>query len=222
MACLSMRYYRQSSSLSAYWQSFSLEDALSGHDIIVIGASAGGVEALRTLVQALPAHFPASVFVVLHIPAYKPSALPTLLSHAGPLRAFHPLDHALIERECIYVAPPDCHLLLDVGQVRLSTGPTEKGSRPAIDALFRSAAHAYGPRVVGVILTGARDDGTAGLLAVKRSGGVAIVQDPDEAQFSAMPRSALASVSVDYTVPLSGIAPLLVRLVASDDETPSL
>jgi two-component system, chemotaxis family, protein-glutamate methylesterase/glutaminase len=202
-----MRYYRQSP---------SLEDALSRHDMIVIGASAGGVEALRTLVQALPAHFPASVFVVLHIQAHKPSMLPTLLSHAGPLRAFHPLDHALIEREQIYVAPPDCHLLVEVGQVRLGTGLKEKGSRPAIDALFRSAAHAYGPRVVGVILTGARDDGTAGLLAVKRSGGVAIVQDPDEARFPAMPRSALASVIVDYTVPLSGIAPLLVRLLASD------
>lgn len=108
---------------------------MAGHDIIVIGASVGGVEALKTLVQGLPAPFPASVFVVLHIPAYKPSALPMLLSHAGSLRAFHPLDHALIERECIYVAPPDCHLLLEVGQVRLSKGPTEKGSGPAIDTL---------------------------------------------------------------------------------------
>jgi two-component system chemotaxis response regulator CheB len=190
---------------------------LSGHDIIVIGASAGGVEALRTLVHALPAHFPASVFVVLHIPARKPSALPTLLCHAGPLRAFHPIDYALIERQRIYVAPPDCHLLVEVGQVRLSKGFKEKGTRPAIDPLFRSAAHMYGPRVVGVILTGARDDGTAGLLAVKRSGGVAIVQDPDSARFPAMPRSALASVTVDYTVPLSHIAPLLIRLVAFDD-----
>jgi two-component system, chemotaxis family, protein-glutamate methylesterase/glutaminase len=189
---------------------------LSGHDIIVIGASAGGVEALRTLVHALPAHFPASVFVVLHIPAHKPSALPTLLSHAGPLRTLHPIDNALIEQERIYVAPPDCHLLVEVGQVRLSKGLKEKGTRPAIDPLFCSAAHVYGPRVVGVILTGTRDDGTAGLLAVKRSGGVAIVQDPDEARFPAMPRSALASVTVDYTVPLSGIAPLLVRLVAFD------
>jgi two-component system, chemotaxis family, protein-glutamate methylesterase/glutaminase len=193
-----------------------LEDALSGHDIIVIGASAGGVEALKTLVHALPAHFPASVFVVLHIPADKLSVLPTLLSRAGPLRAFHPLDHTLIERERIYVASPDCHLLVDVGQVRLSKEPTEKGTRPAIDPLFRSAAHAYGPRVVGVILTGAGDDGSAGLLAVKRSGGVAIVQDPDSARFPQMPRSALASVSVEYTMPLSLIAPLLVQLLASD------
>ena len=190
---------------------------MSGHDIIVIGASAGGVEALRMLVHALPAHFPASVFIVLHVPSRKPSALPTLLCHAGPLRAFHPIDHALIERERIYVAPPDCHLLVKVGQVRLSKGPKEKETRPAIDPLFRSAAHAYGPRVVGVILTGARDDGTAGLLAVKQSGGVAIVQDPDSARFPAMPRSALASVSVDYTMPLSRIAPLLVRLLAFDD-----
>jgi two-component system chemotaxis response regulator CheB len=168
-------------------------------------------------VHALHAHFPASVFVVLHIPARKPSALPKLLCHAGPLRAFHPIDHALIERERIYVAPPDCHLLVEIGQVRLSKGLKEKGSWSAIDPLFRSAAQTYGPRVVGVILTGARDDGTARLLAVKRSGGVAIVPDPDSARFSAMPRSALACITVDYTVPLSGIAPLLVRLVAFDD-----
>jgi hypothetical protein len=113
----------------------SLEDVLSEHDIIVIGASADGVEALMTLVHGLPAHFLASVFLVLHIPAHKPSALQTLLCQAGPLRAFHPIDHALIERERIYVAPPDCHLLVEVGQVRLSTGLTEKGTRPAIDPL---------------------------------------------------------------------------------------
>jgi two-component system, chemotaxis family, protein-glutamate methylesterase/glutaminase len=184
--------------------------------MIVMGASAGGVEALMTLVHALPAHFPASVFVVLHIPALKPSSLPTLLCYAGSLRAFHPLDHELIEQQQIYVAPPDYHLLVEVGQVRLSKGLKEKWSRPAIDPLFRSAAHAYGPRVVGVILTGAGDDGTAGLLAVKQSGGVAIVQDPDSAHFSAMPRSALSSVTIDYTVPLSSIAPLLVRLVSGD------
>jgi len=184
--------------------------------MIVIGASAGGIEALKTLVHGLPAHFPASVFVVLHIPPQNPSTLPTLLCRAGPLRAFHPLDHELIAQQLIYVAPPDCHLLVEVGQVRLSKGLKEKWSRPAIDALFRSAAHAYGPRVVGVILTGGLDDGSARLLAVKRSGGVAIVQDPDDARFPAMPRSALASVSVDYTVPLSSIAPLLVRLVAFD------
>jgi two-component system, chemotaxis family, protein-glutamate methylesterase/glutaminase len=190
---------------------------LSGHDIIVIGASAGGVKAMMTLVHALPAHFPASVFVVLHIPALKPSALPTILCRAGPLHAFHPLDHELIEQQLIYVAPPDCHLLVEVGQVRLSNGLKEKGTRPAIDPLFRSAAHAYGPRVVGVILTGVLDDGTAGLLAVKRSGGVAIVQDPDSALYPAMPRSAVSSVTVDYIVPLSDIAPLLVRIVADDD-----
>jgi two-component system, chemotaxis family, protein-glutamate methylesterase/glutaminase len=190
---------------------------LSRHDMIVIGASAGGVEALMTLVHTLPAHFPASVFVVLHIPAHKTSTLPTLLCRAGPLCAFHPIDHALIEQQLIYVAPPDCHLLVEVGQVRLSKGLKEKWSRPAIDPLFRSAAHAYGPRVIGVILTGSLDDGTAGLLAVKRNGGVAIVQDPASALYPAMPRSALSSVTVDYIVPLSGIAPLLVRLVAGDD-----
>jgi two-component system, chemotaxis family, protein-glutamate methylesterase/glutaminase len=190
---------------------------LSEHDMIVIGASAGGVKAMMTLVHGLPAHFPASVFVVLHIPPQNPSTLPTLLCRAGPLRAFHPLDHELIEQQLIYVAPPDCHLLVEVGQIRLSKGLKEKWTRPAIDPLFRSAAHAYGPRVIGVILTGALNDGTAGLLAVKRSGGVAIVQDPASALYPDMPRSALSSVTVDYIVPLSGIAPLLVRLVAGDD-----
>ena len=185
---------------------------MPGHDIIVIGASAGGVEALVTLARSLPRKLPAAVFVVLHIPAESPSLLPGILSRSGPLEAVQAVDGAAIEHRCIYVAPPDHHLLVERRHIRVVRGPKEKRHRPAVDPLFRSAARAYGPRVVGVVLTGALDDGTAGLIAVKRRGGIAIVQDPDEAMYSGMPFSALANVEVDYRLPLSGIGPLLARL----------
>jgi two-component system, chemotaxis family, protein-glutamate methylesterase/glutaminase len=184
-----------------------------GHDMIVIGASAGGVEALTALVGGLPAHLPASVFIALHIPPSRRSRFPTILNRSGRLIAFHPVDNAVIEYGCISVAPPDHHMVIEDGRVRIVSGPTEHRERPAIDPLFRSAAQIYGPRVVGVVLTGMRTDGTAGLLAVKQRGGVAIVQDPDEARYPDMPRSALAHVAVDYTLPLSRIAPLLIRLI---------
>jgi len=185
---------------------------MAGHDIIVIGASAGGVEALRQLVNDLPADMPASLFVVLHIPPQNPSVLPYILERAGKLTALHPQDGARIEHGRIYVAPPDRHLLVDRGLIRVTHGPKENRYRPAVDPLFRSAARAYGPRVVGVIMTGALDDGTAGLRDVKQRGGVAVVQDPLEALYSGMPKSALANVRVDYCLPLAEIAPTLVRL----------
>ena len=185
---------------------------MSGHDVIVIGASAGGVEALATLVSALPADLPAAVFVVLHIPAQSPSLLPEILSRSGALRAIHPADNAVIQHGCIYVALPDHHLLVEEGHVRVVRGPKENRHRPAIDVLFRSAARAYGTRVVGVILTGSLDDGTAGLLAVKRRGGIAVVQDPDDALYASMPRSALAHVDMDYILPLPDIGPVVARL----------
>jgi two-component system chemotaxis response regulator CheB len=187
------------------------------HDIIVIGASAGGVSALSTLVAGLPSGLKASLFIVLHTSASQFSALPQILSRAGPLPALHPAEGAMIEQGKIYVAPPDHHLIIEEGHLHLGTGPKEHYVRPAATVLFRSAAQRYGPRVVGVVLTGLGQDGADGLLTVKRSGGVAIVQDPDSARFPAMPRSVLASVAVDYTVPLSSIAALLVRLVACDD-----
>ncbi len=183
-----------------------------GHDVIVVGASAGGVEALRGLVGSLPIDLPAAVFLVLHIPAQSPSLLPEILSRSGPLRALHPTNGEVIQHGLIYVAPPDHHLLLEDGFVRVVRGPRENRHRPAIDPLFRSAARAYGSRVVGVILTGSLDDGTAGLLAIKRRGGVAIVQDPDDALYSSMPRSALAHVDVDHVLVLSEIGPVLARL----------
>ena len=185
-------------------------------DVIVLGASAGGVEALAELISLLPADLPAAVFVVLHIPPHGASVLPSILSRRGRLPARHPEDGERVRRGQVYVAPPDHHLLLrqDAGTlfVRLTRGPAENGHRPAVDTLFRSAARAAGPRVAGVILTGTLDDGTAGLEAVKIRGGMALVQDPDEALFSAMPRSAIENVSVDYVQTLAALAQTLTVL----------
>ena len=172
--------------------------------IVVIGASAGGVEAIRALTAALPAGFPAAVFVVLHIGAHK-SELPWLLNQTGPLRASHPRDGDPIHAGQIYVAPPDHHLLVERGHVRLTRGPRENWARPAVDPLFRSAAQAYGSGVTGVILTGGLNDGTAGLFEVKQHGGATVVQDPDDAENPSMPRSALQHVAVDHCLPLRDI-----------------
>ena len=185
---------------------------MPGRDIVVVGTSAGGVEALRTLVGGLPADFPGSVFVVMHTAPDSPGILPQILDRAGPLPAAHAENRERIHPGRIYVAPPDHHLLLEPGLVRVTRGPRENRFRPAIDPLFRSAAQVYGPRVVGVILTGGLGDGTSGLWAVKRLGGTAVVQNPEEAFMASMPLSALRQVEVDYTLPLAEIAPLLARL----------
>jgi two-component system chemotaxis response regulator CheB len=185
---------------------------MPGHDIIVIGASAGGVEALSKLVGQLPEEMPAALFIVLHIPAQNPSLLPHILSRAGPLPATHPQDGEGIRRGHIYVAPPDYHLLLERDRIRVVRGPKENRHRPAIDPLFRSAAVAYGPRVVGVILTGSLDDGAAGLWAIKQRGGIAVVQEPDDALYPSMPSSALAHVQVDYRLPVAEMGTTLVQL----------
>lgn len=183
------------------------------HDIIVIGASAGGVEALITLVGALPYKLNASVFIVLHMSSQSPSLLPTILERAGSLPVKAAMDNEKIEQGHVYVASPDFHLLVERGHVRVVRGPRENRHRPAIDPLFRSAAKAYGPRVIGVVLTGSLDDGTAGLAAIKQRSGLAVVQDPQEAIFPSMPESAIANVKVDYVVPLREMGPLLGRLV---------
>jgi two-component system, chemotaxis family, protein-glutamate methylesterase/glutaminase len=183
-------------------------------DIIVIGASAGGVEALRTLVAGLPADLPAAIFVVLHI-GNKSSILPEILTKAGPLPAVHPRSETPIVKGTIYVAPPDRHLLIEPGRVCVSPGPKENRSRPAVNPLFRSAAAAYGSRVTGVILTGALDDGTAGLAEIKRSGGIAVVQDPKTAYNPSMPGNAVAHVDVDHIVPLAEIPALLSILACT-------
>lgn len=181
-------------------------------DIIVIGASAGGVDALRTLLGGLPRELEASVFVVMHVAADSPGILPRILQNACPLPVEHARDGEEIRHGRVYVAPADCHLLLERDRVRLSRGPKENLCRPAIDPLFRSAAYVFGPRVVGVVLTGRLDDGTAGLWAVKRRGGTALVQDPDDATYPSMPRSAIRYVEVDEVAPVAEMAPLLARL----------
>jgi two-component system chemotaxis response regulator CheB len=187
-------------------------------DIIVVGASAGGIEALRVLVGALPADLPASIFIVLHTSPEAPGMLADILDRFGTLPATSAEDGELIRTGRIYVAPPDHHLLLEPNRVRVTRGPKENRFRPAVDPLFRSAAQTYGPRVVGVILTGYLDDGTAGLWTVKQMGGTAVVQDPAGALVPFMPLNAVTHVRVDYCLPLEGIAPLLVRLTTEAEE----
>jgi two-component system, chemotaxis family, protein-glutamate methylesterase/glutaminase len=150
---------------------------MSNKDIIVIGASYGGVEALKVLVSGLPKGFHASVFLVQHRTSHAPDLLPGILMKARPLPASSPADFEPIEQGHIYVAPPGYHMILERGLVRLIYSPKGNRARLAIDPLFRSAAYAYGPRVVGLVLTGLLNDGTAGLWAVKDRGGTAIVQD---------------------------------------------
>jgi two-component system chemotaxis response regulator CheB len=185
---------------------------MAGHNMNTIGVSADGLDALKTIVSNLPADFPAAVFIVRHIGAGARKLLADILSRSGPLRAVYPEDHDPIQPGRIYVAPPDHHLSLEDGCVRVTHGPKENRHRPSVDVLFRSAALAYGAKVVGVVLTGNLNDGTAGLLAIKKCGGVAVVQDPAEAPCPSMPRSAVERVSVDHCLPVSGIAPLLSTL----------
>ncbi|MBD2753397.1 chemotaxis protein CheB [Spirosoma validum] len=185
---------------------------MAKRDIIVIGASAGGVYALKELVATLPADFKASIFVVLHISPHSPSYLPDILNASGPLKTVHPKDGELILPGHIYVAPPDHHLLVEYDQVIVKRGPKENRFRPSIDALFRSAAYTYGPRVIGVVLTGMLDDGTSGMWSIKRLGGTCIIQEPEEAMYSSMPDNVLNYVDVDYSLPIAGIASSLIQL----------
>lgn len=185
---------------------------MPGHDIIVIGASAGGVEALRHIARGLPGDLAASLFVVLHIPPNSPSLLPAILNRAGPLHAVHARDGERIKPGRIYVAPPDHHLLVKRGYVRVTRGPRENSTRPAADPLFRTAAVAYDRRVVGVVLSGNLDDGTAGLAAIVARGGIAVVENPEDALYPGMPRSAMEHVTVDYITPLAQLPALLTRL----------
>jgi two-component system chemotaxis response regulator CheB len=184
----------------------------SGHDIVVIGFSAGGVDPLIRLVAEFPADLAAAVFIVHHFPANSISALPSILRRAGPLRADHAEDGERVLSGRIYIAPPNRHMLLGEGRVHLSTGPREHNHRPAIDPLFRTAARTYADRVVGVLLSGTLDDGTEGLLAIKRHHGVTVVQDPAEALHPSMPNSAIHEVGVDHVEPVHRIGSLLVRL----------
>lgn len=185
-------------------------------DIIVVGASAGGLQALVELVKGLPADLPAAVFVVMHVTPHHRSSLAQILSRSGPLPARLAEDGAPIVRGNIYVAPPDYHLVLREGTMELARTARENRTRPAADPLFRSAASAYGRRVVGVILSGTMGDGTIGLMAIKGYGGVAIVQDPEELLYSGMARSAIQNADIDYVLPVREIPSCLATLAQPD------
>lgn len=185
---------------------------MKARDIIVIGTSAGGLSALKKLVRQLPPDLPATVFIVQHMSPAHSSILPALLQRVGKLKVSHAVDGERFSKSHVYVAPPDHHLIIEDRCIRLSQGPKENLTRPAIDPLFRSAALAFRSRVVGVVLTGELDDGTAGLWSVKYRGGITVVQDPTDAEHPSMPRSAADNVAIDYCLPLTEIGPLLVRL----------
>jgi two-component system chemotaxis response regulator CheB len=185
---------------------------MSNRDIIVIGGSAGATAPLKEILSRLPLDLPAAVFVVLHIPSHGIGILSTVAAAAGPLPV-RQAEHGLaIENGVVYIAAPDHHMLVRDGHIVLGRGPRENMVRPAIDALFRSAALYFGPRVIGVVLSGLLSDGAAGLNAVKRCGGMALVQDPTDAIADEMPRRALEATEVDLTVPGSKIGDVLSDL----------
>ncbi|MCY0386561.1 chemotaxis protein CheB [Robbsia sp. Bb-Pol-6] len=183
--------------------------------IVAIGSSAGGIETLCALFEHLPASVDAAFFVTQHLsPSYQ-SKLPSVLNRCTRLKAVHPpTEGMVVERGMIYVAPSDHHLLVEGDRVFVARGPKENRFRPSVDALFRSVAYVYGPRAIGVVLSGALDDGTSGLWSIKRLGGVAVVQDPAEATFDSMPVSAIEHVEIDYSLPVAAMAQLVMRLAA--------
>jgi two-component system chemotaxis response regulator CheB len=190
---------------------------MAHRDIIVIGASAGGIGVLETILAALPWDLRASLFIVLHTAEESPGLIPEILNRASKLPVLYAVHNAPILPARVYIAPAGArHMLLERGKIRLLPGPRENRSRPAIDALFRSASHAYGSQVIGVVLTGNLDDGAAGLADIKLRGGIAIVQNPDEADAPSMPASAIETTDVDYVLPVNGIAPKLVELAATE------
>lgn len=190
------------------------DDNISGRDIVVIGASAGGVEALGAVVAGLAADLRAAVFVVLHIPPSGTSVLPAILERRGRLPAAHAVDEEPIEHGRIYVAPPDHHLLLQPEGIAVVRGPHENGYRPAIDPLFRSAARSFGPRVTGVVLSGVLDDGTAGLAMIKQAGGRTLVQNPAEALYPMMPSNAIEFVSPDAVLDAAALGAAITEFTA--------
>lgn len=184
-----------------------------GHDIVVIGASVGGVQTLLQLAEGLPHDLPAAVFVAMHSRPDAASTLPELLSRRGRVPATHALHGEPIDMGHLYVAPPDNHLVVRPGRLEVVRGPKENGHRPAVDVLFRTAAASYGPRVIGMVLTGHLDCGTAGLLSIKARGGLAVAQEPADAKAPSMPRSAIEHVEVDHVAPMRDIPALIDRLV---------
>jgi len=186
-------------------------DRPRGPAVVVVGASAGGVEALIALVGSLRADFPHPILVVLHVSPSGTSVLPAILARSCQLAVAPATDGAPLRAGQVYVAPPDSHLLVEDGHIRLSQAPRENGHRPAIDPTMRTAAATHGGATIGIVLSGSRDDGTAGLIAIKAQGGIAIVQDPDEALYPAMPRSAIAHLTPDAVLPIGAMADWILR-----------
>lgn len=193
---------------------------MTPREIIVMGASAGGVSALKRLVAALPSDLPAAVFITLHLFERSETVLPEILSNLSALPVVSLSEGQAIRPGHIYVAPPDYHLLLSPGYVGLGHGPKENLQRPCINVMFRSAAAAYGDRVVGVLLTGMLDDGASGLWEIQQHGGVTVVQDPNEAMYRSMPESAIRGFEVDYIVRIAELGSLLARLAHGDVTLP--
>jgi two-component system chemotaxis response regulator CheB len=183
------------------------------HDIIAIGGSSGAVEALLRILPDLPVNLPATIFIVLHLSPESPNSLPRLFTNNGNLPAESAVNGATFRPGHIYLAPPDQHLLVEKKRMRLSHDARQNGFRPAIDPLFRSVAHSFGPRVIGLILSGGLDDGVSGLIDIKLHGGIALAQDPSDAVAPSMPQSAVANVELDHVVPLRKIAARLSDLV---------
>lgn len=183
-------------------------------DVVVIGSSAGGVEAVCALLGGLPEDIPAAIFVVQQTPGHSPSVLAKMLNQRSKLPVAIPQEGENILPGRVYLAPPNQHLIVKRGTICLGNGPKENRARPAIDVLFRTAAHAYGTTVIGVVLSGVLNDGTAGLMSIKTHGGTSIVQEPTEAVFDGMPRSALSFTQVDHVLRAAEIGPLLGKIVA--------
>src|SRR5262249_52414378 len=179
------------------------ESSMANRDILAIGTSAGGVEALRLLAGSFPADLRASVLVVIHLPAQHRSMLDVMLSRAGPLPAAFSKDGEPLEPAHIYLAPAERHLLVEDHRMVLGSGPPENNSRPAIDPMFRSIALCCGPRAIGVVLSGTLGDGASGLQALKRCGGIAVVQDPKDAAHAEMARAGVNLVQTDHCVVVS-------------------
>ena len=192
---------------------------MARRDFIVMGASAGGIGVFETILCSLPWDFQASIFIVLHTTEDSPGLLPEILNRSSKLPVLYAVNNAQVLPGRVYVAPVGArHTLVERGKVRLAPGPRENRYRPSIDALFRSAAVAYGTRVMGVVLTGNLDDGSAGLAEIKKRGGIAIVQTPEDAVAPSMPRSAIESAQADFIIPAAQIGPKLVELVGTAAE----
>ncbi len=189
---------------------------MAQRDLVVVGASAGGVDALMRLARGVDPNLPAAVLVVLHVPPDSHSNLPLILSRSGALPASHAVDGQRIEPGRILVAPPDRHLLVDDGRVRVTRGPHENLHRPAVDVLFRSAAIAHGSRTIGVVLSGALDDGAFGLRILAAAGAITVVQDPSDAIVPSMPQSALEAARIDHVLPADAIGQQLSSLLLAD------